>query len=122
MLDADKLGMLGMVIARVFLFFSFQYRHKDFACAFVQWFVRESDDPDEDMGQWVVRPELDDWGSPSFAVIDVDTIARGAHLLPIYGNDRVPENFDYRHALESFRSFFVNKFVDHHTHEFLSDL
>lgn len=121
-LDGDQPGMLGMVIARVFLFFSFSYRHKDFSCAFVQWFIRESDEPDEDTGMWIIHPESDHRGQPSFAVIDTDTIARGAHLLPIYGADRVPEDFDYSLALQSFKSFFVNEYVDHHSHEFLSDL
>jgi hypothetical protein len=66
--------------------------------------------------------ELDHQGSPSFAVIDVDTITHGTHLLPIYGGNHVLEDFNYSLALESFRSFFINNFADHHTHEFLSDL
>ncbi|KAF8260213.1 hypothetical protein EI94DRAFT_1611743 [Lactarius quietus] len=68
---------------------------------------------------WVVRPELDHYGEPTLKVIHVDSIAWGAHLLPIYGSSRVPEDFDYHNALDSYSSYFVNHFVDHHTHEFI---
>ncbi|KAH9992949.1 hypothetical protein BJV77DRAFT_944719, partial [Russula vinacea] len=40
--------------------------------------------------------------------------------LPVYGSTRVPDGFSHHDALESFNSFFVNHFVDHHTHEFIT--
>ena len=55
-----------------------------------------------------------------YQVIDTDTIARAAHLLPVFGSDRVPEAFSHHNTLDSFNSFFVNHYVDHHTHEFLT--
>lgn len=92
-LDDSKPGMLGMIIARVLLFMSFVYRGKLQSCAFVNWFVREDDQPDEDTEMWVVRLECDEDDKPICQVIDVDTIARGAHLLPVYGSKRVSDGY-----------------------------
>lgn len=114
--------MAGMVIARVLLFFSFNYRRHDHSCALVNWFVTTDEKPDEDTGMWTVQLEHDELGQrPIFQVIDINSIARGAHLLPVYGSSRVPEDFIHHDALDCFQSFFVNKFVDHHTFEFLID-
>jgi len=119
-LDEDKPRMAGMVIAWVFLFFSFSYRWCDYSCAFVNWFISTDEKPDDDTGMWMVELEHDrEW--PIFQVIDVNSIAHGAHLLPIYGSSRVPEDFSHHDALDWFQSFFVNKFMDHHTFEFLVD-
>ena len=112
--------MAGMVIARVFLFFSFNYRRHDYSCAFVNWFIPTDEKPDDDTGMWTVELEHDGQ-RPIFQVIDVNLIARGAHLLPVYGSSRVSEDLSHHDALDWFQSFFVNKFVDHHTFEFLVD-
>ena len=69
---------------------------------------------------WTVQLEHDELGEHlTVQVIDIKSIARGAHLLPIYGSSRVPEDFIHHDALDQFQSFFVNKFVDHQTFEFL---
>ncbi|KAF8802530.1 hypothetical protein BYT27DRAFT_7226421 [Phlegmacium glaucopus] len=118
-LDESKLGMQGIEIGRVLLFFSFSYRRKDFSCALINWFVHD-DNPDEDTGMWPVQLECDRKGVPNVEVVELDSIARAAHLLPIYGSTRVPDDFSHHDALDSFQSFFVNRFVDHHAHEFLT--
>jgi hypothetical protein len=108
-----------MVIARILLFFSFTYRRVDYFCAFVNWFLRDDDVADEDTGMWTVRLEKDSRKQPVFEVINVDSIVRGAHLLSIFGTQRVPERFQFHEALDRYRSFFVNHFVDHHAHELI---
>ena len=120
-LDESKSGMEGMEIGRVLLFFSFQYRRKDYACALINWYVHD-DEPDRDTGMWTVQLECDARGQPTIKVIDIDTIARGAHLLPIFGSSRVPDDFSHHDALDSFNSFFVNHFIDHHAHELITML
>ncbi|KAF8905959.1 hypothetical protein CPB84DRAFT_1813943 [Gymnopilus junonius] len=95
-LDEEKLGMEGMAIARVHLFFSFQYREKDYSCALVNWYVPTG--RDHDTGMWT--------GASYFP-------NAGAHLLPVYGSQRLPEDFTHHDALDSFRSFFVNHYIDH---------
>ncbi|KAH9161675.1 hypothetical protein EDB89DRAFT_1861472 [Lactarius sanguifluus] len=112
-------GMEGMEIGRVLLFFSFEYRRKNFSCALINWFVH-TDERDPDTGMWIVKQELDRRGKPTLEVIHVDSIARAAHLLPIYGGSRVPEDFDYHTALDSYCTYFVNHYVNHHAHEFIS--
>ncbi|KAF8889756.1 hypothetical protein CPB84DRAFT_1816420 [Gymnopilus junonius] len=116
-LDEEKPGIEGMAIACVHLFFSFQYREKDYSCALVNWYVPTG--CDHDTGMWTVKLNYNSRGRPIFQVIDVDAIARGAHLLPVYGSQRLPEDFTHHDALDSFRSFFVNHYIDHHAHKFL---
>ncbi|KAH9029736.1 hypothetical protein EDB84DRAFT_1562744 [Lactarius hengduanensis] len=119
-LDEDLPGMEGMVVARVQLLFSFKYKRVDYACAYVNWLVRDDDKPDPDTGMWAVSLETR-CGTLASQVIDVRTIARAAHLLPVYGRDSVLPDTQYYNSLDRYESFFVNPFVDHHAHEFLTD-
>jgi hypothetical protein len=113
--------MLGLTVAQVRLLFAFTYRRQDYRCALVNWFVRRDDEVDEDTGMWIVEPEADEEGQPTWQVIDVDSIARRAHLLPVYGQEPVEQGFNHHRSLEAFEAFFVNAYVDHHAHEFLTD-
>ena len=119
-LDESLLGMEGMVIARVQLFLSFNYKRVDYACVYVNWLVRDDDDPDPDTGLWTVSLE-EHRGKPTSQIIDVRTIARAAHLIPVYGLGSISPEVQYYNSLDSYKQFFVNSFVDHHVHEFLSD-
>ena len=47
-------------------------------------------------------------------------MARAAHLLPVFGLSQVSDDFSHHDALDRFNSFFVNHFVDHHAHEFVT--
>jgi hypothetical protein len=96
--DDSQLGMEGMEIGRVLLFFSFEYRRRNFSCALINWFVH-ADERDPDTGMWIVKQEFDRHDDPTLEIIHVDSIARAAHLLPIYGDSRVPEDFDHHNAL-----------------------
>lgn len=111
-------GMKGMEIGCVLLFFSFHYHRKDYSCALINWFIH-TDQLDNDTGMWMGESECDQNGHPMVQVITIDTIACAAHLLPIYGSSRVPDDFSHHEALDRYRSFFVNHFVDHHAHEFI---
>ncbi|KAH9039755.1 hypothetical protein EDB84DRAFT_1587671 [Lactarius hengduanensis] len=91
---------------------------RDFSCALINWFVH-ADERDPDTGMWVVKQEVNRRGQQTLEVIHVDSIARAVHLLPIYGSSRVPEDFDYHNALDTYYSFFVNHYVDHHAHKFI---
>lgn len=115
-LDPDAPGMAGMAIARVLLFFAFEFGDQTHSCALVHWLMPDS--IDEDTGMWVVRPEYVG-GQRTLEVIPLDSIPRAAHLLPVYGTRPLPEDFSYTYSLDAFRSYFVNRYVDHHTHEFI---
>ena len=68
---------------------------------------------------WTIQLEHNWKGELTVQVISLETVAHGAHLLPIYGSTRVPDDFSFHDALDSFNSFFVNHFIDHHAHEFI---
>ena len=114
-----KDGMRGMTIGRVLLLFSFTLDDKYYPCALIHWLVPD-DEPDEDTGLWVVRPEFEGSGHQrTLAIIHLDCIARAAHLLPVYGSSFVPEDFHFSDALDAFRAYFVNRYIDHHSHDFI---
>ena len=116
----ENLFMHGMLVARVVLFFSFHdpRLRENIPCALVNWFVPATDSPDPSTGMWVVKPEVLG-GKPTLEVIHIETIVRGAHLLPQYGSGFLPEDFCYTDALDAFKSYFVDRFIDYHAHELL---
>ena len=112
--DSSADGMRGLDVARVRLFFSFSHHGVEYPCALVRWFSRVGNSPDDHTGMWVVQP--DDDGSPP-SIIHLDSIVRAAHLLPVFGLERVPRALSFTDTLDKFTRFYVNKFVDHHTFE-----
>ncbi|KZP25932.1 hypothetical protein FIBSPDRAFT_732975 [Athelia psychrophila] len=111
-------GMRGLNVARVQLFFSFKAAGNDYPCALVHWYSRVSDEPDEATGMWIVEPDIHTDGSPVLAVIHLDTIVRAAHLIGTYGKGFIPKTIHCDNSLDSFYSYYVNKFVDHHAFDF----
>jgi len=63
---------------------------------------------------WVVQ--RDDEGSPP-SIIHLDSVVRAAHLLPVFGPERVSTTLSFTDTLDTFTRFYVNKFVDHHAFE-----
>jgi hypothetical protein len=117
--DPELDGMRGMVIARTLLFMSFTFRDEYLPCALVHWFIPR-DEPDEVTGLWVVEPEFEGNGRErTLGVIHLDCVARAAHLLPIYGPTFIPDDLHFSDSLDAFRAFFVNRHIDHHSHEFI---
>ncbi|KAJ7610409.1 hypothetical protein FB45DRAFT_1037981 [Roridomyces roridus] len=117
-IDVGGPAMAGLVIGRVLLFFSFPYLGKDYRCALIHWFVPVGDAVDPDTGMWVVEPELQR-REPSLAIVPVQSIARGAHLIGVYDTRALPEDFHFSDTLDAFNRFFVNPYADHHMYEFL---
>ena len=118
-IGAGQSRMQDMVIARVRLFFSFKFDQKTYPCALVEWFV-PGNEPDEDTGMWVVRPEFRSSGRRTLAIVHLDCIARAAHLLPVFGSSFVPNELHFSDLLNVYHAYFVNNNIDHHCNEFLS--
>ncbi|KAG6888151.1 hypothetical protein C0992_009495 [Termitomyces sp. T32_za158] len=116
---AGQHSIHGMTIARVLLFFSFIWEDTHYACALVHWLIPVGHEPDHETGLWVVKPEFDARHRHTLAVIHIDTIARGVHLLPIYGSNFLPESFHFSQSLDAFRAYFVNRYIDHYAYEFI---
>lgn len=121
--DATNRGMLGMTISRVHLFFSLKFEGVTYPCALIHWFKDVG--PDDATRMWVVKPEYSNGHprqprSPNLAVIHIDCIACAAHLMPNFGSSFLPNDCpDFTASLDIFHSYFVSKYADHHTHEFL---
>lgn len=110
-------GMRGLDVVRVLLLFSFPFQGITYPCAFVHWFSTIGEEPDEDTGMWMVQPALTEDGLPEVSVIHLDCVFRAAHLLPIYGETRIPDNVSLHNSLDAFVGFYVNKYADHHAFE-----
>jgi hypothetical protein len=118
--DPTAEGMRGLDVARVLLFFSFEYDSTTYPCALVRWLSRVGDGPDEDTGMWMVQPDLEEDGSSIITVIHLDCILRAAHLIPVYGDEFIPRELSLHHSLDAFLLHYVNKFIDHHAFQIAS--
>ena len=112
--DERESGMRGMDIVRVILFFSFEYGGIYYPCALVERFKTVRSDPVT--GMWVVQPDIVR-SRRHQSVLHLDTFYRGAHLIPVYGKEKLPVDFHYSDSLDAFRAFYVNKYIDHHANE-----
>jgi hypothetical protein len=111
-------GMQGLLIARVYLFFKFSFAGTDYPCALVHWYTTVGAERDGPTGLWVVEPEYTHHRCRNMGVIHLDSIVRGAHLLPRFpSNTRLPREINYTQTLDVYQSFYVNKYVDHHAFE-----
>ncbi|KAH6886621.1 hypothetical protein BKA70DRAFT_1377252 [Coprinopsis sp. MPI-PUGE-AT-0042] len=117
--DEPEPGFRGYLIARVFLFFKLVSTSTKDAhpLALVQWYSTVGERPCPDTGMWVVQPDFVR-GHPSIDVIHLDSILRLAHLIGVNGNMFLPrQNFNFTQSLDAYRSFYANKYADHHSHE-----
>ncbi|EMD32315.1 hypothetical protein CERSUDRAFT_77606 [Gelatoporia subvermispora B] len=95
-LDGFDDSINGYGVARIKLFMSFKYRHKQ-------------------TGRWLVQPEyLTSDGSPYLAIIHLDTIKRATHLMPRFPIEKVPIDLEPYQSLEKFDSFCLNHYINHH--------
>ncbi|KAJ7170354.1 hypothetical protein C8R43DRAFT_1120786 [Mycena crocata] len=121
--DPEAPGFRGLHAARVRLLFRFKFRGVDYPCALVHWFSAHGVDPCPDTGMWIVKPDFlrrqgGDAAQPYLAVVHIDSLLRGAHLIGVAGAKFVPvDNFDFSDSLDAFEAFYVNKYADHHSHE-----
>ncbi|KAG1747570.1 hypothetical protein EDB19DRAFT_1630763 [Suillus lakei] len=115
--DSSLPGMQGLKVAHIHTFFSFQYQGEVYPCAVIHWFDKVSDTADKDTGMWIVRPECSANNSPEHAIIHIDAIYRAAHLIPVYGTEFLPHELKFYHSYDTFQTYYVNKYVDHHAFE-----
>ncbi|KAJ6527460.1 hypothetical protein B0H19DRAFT_969690 [Mycena capillaripes] len=114
--DQDKPGFRGMSVVRIKLFFSFVHDGVEYPCALVEWFKKVGRSSDACTGMWVVEPELR--GKHRLVtILHLDSLLRGAHLIPVFGSSHIPIGFRFSHSLDAFNAFHVNKYIDHHANE-----
>jgi hypothetical protein len=103
-----------MTVVRVLLFFSATYNGFQYSCVLVGWFGRLGCDPATVL--WVVRPDHMG-GNQDKSILHLDSFMHAAHLIPIYGDQEMPLDFNYTYSLDAFKAFYVNKYIDHHAYE-----
>lgn len=120
--ESNEPAMQGLLVAQVLLLFSFTdaVTSQEHSCALINWFNTVDDKPDPITGMWIVERE-EVGGKRPLQVIDIRSIARGAHLLPVYGTGSLPPWISFTNSLDAFKQYYVNSYVDHHAHEMLSD-
>ncbi|KAI0294078.1 hypothetical protein B0F90DRAFT_1641187, partial [Multifurca ochricompacta] len=113
--DEAKPGMQGLNIVHVQLMFSFKYNNIEYPCSLVDWFTRVS--IDNTTGMWVVQLDIEG-GRQHKAVVHLDAFLRAAHLIPVYDSNPLPlHRLTDSYSLDTFKLFYVNKYIDHHAHE-----
>ncbi|KAJ7670961.1 hypothetical protein B0H17DRAFT_1162135 [Mycena rosella] len=116
--DEKRPGFRGMSVVRIKLLFSFTHDGADYPCALVEWFKKVGRSPDPETGMWIVEPELKGRARLT-TIVHLDSLLRGAHLIAVYGEAYIPIGFRYIHSLDAFKSFHVNKYIDHHANEII---
>jgi hypothetical protein len=114
----DTDGMLGLMVGRVKLLCAFTHNNVRYPCALVDWFVHTSDEPDPVTGMWILEPHM--VGTErGVGLVHLDHIIRGCQLIGVYGHDLLPSDFDFTYTLDAFRQFYINPWIDYHSHEYL---
>ena len=118
----DMVGVRGLDVARVHLFFSFILGEEVFECALVHEFCKSFTDPDPDNSLWIFEPDYSNDGyARVMSVVHVDSIVHATHLLPVFKNEiPIPREIDYTNTLDVFKAFYLNRYIDYHAFETLS--
>ena len=116
--DSDAPGFEGLLVARVFLFFLSNTTVSHTHVPSFTGFSTVGDSPDDETGMWMVEPDFLR-GKRVLEVIHLDSILRGAHLIGVSGSHFLPSDpvFNFSKSLDAFKTFYVNKYVDHRAHE-----
>ena len=84
----------------------------------MEWFSTVGDAPDPVTGLWIVEPESVD-GERVRGIIHVDSIVRSCHLQPVLQRTSIPYDFHFSDTLDAFKKYYINRYIDYHTHETL---
>ena len=116
--DSDLEGFCGLLVARIQSFLSIQHNKVSYPCALVSWYLAIGNQPCPDTKMWKVQPDLENLGQPILDIIHLDAIWCNAHLIGVCdGTTWLPYNFRCHDSLDSFKAFYVNKYIDYHAHE-----
>ena len=84
----------------------------------MSWYSVVGDQPCPDTRMWKVKPDLDDLRNPVLDITHLNSILRNAHLMGVCdGSTGLPHNFNFNDSLDSFKAFYINKYIDYHAHE-----
>ena len=112
--DASMQGIGGLGVTCMLLFFLFSHNGIKYPCALVHWFSCTSELPNENTGMWVVKSDLGNDGMKHVSIIHFDTVVWAAYLLPAFWQEFVLYTLSFMDTLDTFDTFYVNKYIDHH--------
>lgn len=112
----DDDPMEGLAVARVMRFLRLRRDCFIYPCALVEWFVPVGDAPDPVTGMWVVKPDTVRGRRP-IDIIPLDAIFRACHLMGRTSSTLLPRDFNFSFTHNTFRTFYLNKYGDYHSHE-----
>jgi len=115
-------GPNGLSVAHLRLLFSFEFEEVKHCAALVQWFTFVDESPDKDTGMWIVERKVRADGLPHVGFISTKDILRNCHLIPVYGTIKVPLKISAQDSLVAFKTYYLNRYIDHHAFEILSCL
>ncbi|KAJ2989849.1 hypothetical protein NUW54_g8655 [Trametes sanguinea] len=116
--DVHAPGVRGMQVARMKALLSFTFENFLYECALVQWFTFDDDAPDALTGMWRLRPHIVD-NVHVTSVVDLSSIIRACHLMPVFGTTSLPVDFSFIDSLDAFNAYYLNTYIDYHSHETL---
>ncbi|OCH84269.1 hypothetical protein OBBRIDRAFT_815526 [Obba rivulosa] len=112
--NCDSINRFG--IARLKLLFSIKHQSVSYPCALVHWYEVLGDAPDNRTGMWIIKLKFHDRRrhNPHVSVVHLDTLLRAAHLMPCFGRSAIGVDIRAHYALNRFKAFYLNKYIDHH--------
>jgi hypothetical protein len=113
----DEAGFRGLDVVQVIAFFKVTCNKVEYPGAIVTPFKKIGNSPCPFTQMWKVRRDLARAGQRKFKIIPMHSIVRSAHLIGIAGTSFVPREVNHSNALEAFKEFYVNKYIDYHAHE-----
>ena len=116
--DHNAWGMPRYRVARARRFWSFIIDDVSYSCALVEWFTTDNNGPDATTGLWIVRPEMAN-DTRVTSIIPIASIARACHLMPVLGSASLPTDFHFSDTLDAFKAYYINAYIDYHSHEVL---
>lgn len=116
--NPDVWGMSRFRVARMSRLISFASDDIYYHAAIVEWFRTDGDAPDPLTGMWIVRPYTVN-GRRDTSIIPLAAIARSCHLLPVLLETFIPAHFDFVDTLDAFEAYYVNPYIDYHSHEMI---
>ena len=82
------------------------HRDTHYPCALVQQFSTVSDEPDDETGLWMVKPDIHQDGKPDLAIVHLNSVLQATHLIPVYCTpDFVKWSHTMHDTLDEFKLF-----------------
>ncbi|KAF8329950.1 hypothetical protein F5887DRAFT_1064242 [Amanita rubescens] len=116
--DMTARGMASMEVARAIIFMSFTRNKRQYPCVLVEWFTTRPE-PCPRTGMSIVDRDYNPDGSRSMEIIHLDTVIRGAHLIPVFGEGFVSMDLTYHNSLDTYDAFYINQYADHNAFEII---